>query len=93
MSKTFKQIKREIEQEFIGGNYGGTTATEEILTEIIGKPVEWYDSVIDDGVDDDETEDEYIIKECFSTKDDKIIVRIYYGNVTDEIGYVTVDKH
>ena len=92
MKKTFEQIKREIEQEFIGGRYDGVTATEEILTNIVGKSVEWYDSVIDDGVDGDETEDQYVMKDCFSTKDDKIVVRIFYGDVTEEIGYVSVSN-
>lgn len=92
MKKTFEQIEREIQQEFIGGRYDGETATEEILTNIIGQSVEWYDTYIDDGVDDDETEDMYIMKSCFSTKDDKISVRIYYGDVTEEITYVSVTK-
>ena len=92
MKKTFEQIKQEIEQEFIGGRYDGETATEEILTEIIGRSVEHYDTCIDDGADDDETEDCYVMKSCFSTKDDKIVVRIFYGDVTEEIGYVSVSK-
>ena len=50
------------------------------------------DHIADDGVDDDECEDEYIMKSCFSTKDDKIIVRIFYGDVTEEIGYVSVSN-
>lgn len=93
MSKTFEQIKREIEQEFIGSRYDGVTATEEILTNIIDKSVEWDDTCIDDGVDGDETEDSYVMKSVFSTTDDKIVVRIYYGDVTEEIGYVSVDNY
>ena len=92
MKKTFKQIEQEIQREFIGGRYDGETATEEILTNIIGQSVEWYDTYIDDGVDGDETEDMYIMKSCFSTKDDNIFVRIYYCYVTDEIGYVSVSE-
>ena len=93
MEKTFEQIEREIQREFIGGRYDGITATEEILTEIVGQSVEHYDTCIDDGVDGDETEDEYVMKSCFSTKDDKIFVRIYYGDVTEEIGYVSVSNN
>ena len=92
MKKTLEQIKKEIEREFIGGRYDGVTATEEILTNIVGKSVEWYDTVIDDGVDGDETEDQYVMKDCFSTKDDSVVVRIYYGDVTEEIGYVSVSN-
>ena len=93
MSKTFEQIKREIEQEFIGSRYDGVTATEKILTEIVGQSVDFYDTCIDDGVDGDETEDTYVMKDCFVSKDDSVVVRIYYGNVTDEIDYVSVDNH
>jgi hypothetical protein len=83
-------LKSKIETEFIGGHYDGDEKTEKILSKIVGKPVKCYDTKIDDGVDDDECEDEYIMKSCFSTEDDKIIVGIYYGDVTDEIGYVNV---
>ena len=93
MGKTFEQIEREIQREFIGGRYDGETATEEILTEIVGQSVEHYDTCIDDGVDGDETEDMYVMKSCFSTKDDEIFIRIYYGDVTEEIGYVSVSNN
>lgn len=43
-----------------------------------------------DGADNDETENQYIMKACFSNNNDSIIIRIYYGNVTEEIGYVDV---
>lgn len=92
MKKTFEQIKQEIEREFIGGRYDGITATEDILTEIIGRSVEHYDTYIDDGADGDETEDSYVMKACFSTKDDSVVIRIYYGDVTEEIGYVSVSN-
>ena len=92
MKKTFEQIKREIEREFIGGRYDGITATEEILTEIVGQSVEHYDTCIDDGADGDETEDSYVMKACFSSKDDTIVVRIFYGDETEEIGYVSVSN-
>lgn len=85
-----KTLKSKIETTFIGGHYEGDEETEKILSNLVGKPVKWYDTKIDDGVDDDETEDEYIMKSCFSTEDDKIIVGIYYGDVSDEIGYVNV---
>ena len=91
MNKTFEQIQREIEREFIGGNYDGITATEEILTEIIGKNISWYDTRIDDGVDEDETEDTYVMVSCFSTNDSEYTIRLYYGNVTEEVTYVSVE--
>lgn len=92
MNKTLEQLRDEIQREFIGGRYDGITATEEILTEIVGQSVEHYDTYIDDGVDGDETEDSYVMKACFSSKDDTIVVRIFYGDVTEEIGYVSVSN-
>ena len=92
MSKTLEQLRDEIQREFIGGRYDGITATEEILTEIIGQSVDHYDTYIDDGADGDETEDSYVMKACFSSKDDTIVVRIFYGDVTEEIGYVSVSN-
>ena len=91
MNKTFVQIKQEIEREFIGSRYDTTTDTEEILTNIIGQSVKHYDTCIDDGADGDETEDVYVMKSCFSTDDDNITIRIFYGDVTGEIGYVSVE--
>ena len=92
MKKTFEQIKREIEREFIGGRYDGITATEEILTNIVGQSIKHYDTKISDGVDEDETEDVYVMKACFSTSDDQLKIGIFYGDVTEEIGYVAVSN-
>lgn len=88
MKKTFEQISREIRETFVNEIYDGVTYTEEILTEIVGKNVSMYDSKIDDGVDDDE--DNYVICDCFSTDDDSITIRIYYGDETRVIGCVDV---
>lgn len=91
MNKTFEQIKQEIEREFIGGRYDGISTTEEILTNIVGQSVKHYDTKISDGVDEDETEDVYVMKACFSTSNSQIKIGIYYGDVTEEIGYVNVE--
>jgi len=88
MKKTFEQISREIRETFVNEIYDGVTYTEEILTEIVGKNVSMYDSKIDDGVDDDE--DNYVMCDCFSTDDDSITIRIYYGDETRVIGCVDV---
>lgn len=90
MNKTPEQIEKEIRNKFVCEIYDGETATEEILTEIIGKAVEWYDTKYDDGIDDNESEDSYVMKSCFSTKDDEYEIHIYYGDVTEEIGCVDV---
>lgn len=90
MNKTFDQIKQEIEREFIGGRYNGISATEEILSNIVGQAVKHYDTCIDDGADGDETEDTYVMRACF-TNENNITIRIFYGDVTEEIGYVNVE--
>jgi hypothetical protein len=93
MKKTFKQIEQEIRQDLMGSRfYDGETATEEILTEIIGQSVECYDSCIDDGIDDEDCEDTYVYKDCFQTKDGSITIRVYYGDNSREITYVSVTE-
>ena len=91
---TFNIIKmnltEKIQTELIGSDYRGINETEKMLSDICGEQMTHYDTCIDDGADDDETEDEYVMKSCFSNRDDSIIVRIYYGDVTEEIGYVDV---
>lgn len=87
MKKTFEQIKQEITTDFVNSIYTGITDTEEILTEIIGKNVSMYDSKIDDGTDGD---DNYVMRDCFSTDDNTITIRIYYGDITRVIGCVDV---
>lgn len=83
-------LTEKIQTELIGTEYDGVNTTEEILTKLVGRNVSWYDTDIDDGADDDETEDKYVMKSCFSTDNDDVIIRIYYGDVTREIGYVDV---
>ena len=84
-------LAEKIQTELIGSRYDSATEMEEILTQIVGENVSWYDSNIDDGVDDDETEDMYVMRDAFSTDDHKINIRIYYGDMTGEITYVSVN--
>lgn len=83
-------LTEQIELQFIGSDYKGEEETERLLGEIVGAPAKCYDVVIDDGVDDDETEDVYIMRACFCFDGDPTIVRLYYGDVTEEICYVDV---
>ena len=85
-------LTEKIQTALIGSDYMGISETEELLSSIVGKNVSHYDTCIDDGADDDETEDSYVMRACFSTDNDDIIVRIYYGDVTEEIGYVDVSE-
>ena len=83
-------LTETIQTALIGADYMGITDTEKLLSDIIGTNVHHYDTCIDDGADNDETEDQYVMKSCFATDKYDIIVRIYYGDVTEEIGYVDV---
>ncbi len=83
-------LTEKIQTQLIGSDYMGVNETEKFLTELVGRNVSWYDTTIDDGVDEDETLDQYIIRACFSTDNDDLIIRIYYGDVSEEIGYVDV---
>ena len=71
-------------------NIDWTEDTEQLLSDIVGSEMTWYDTCIYDGADDDETEDQYVMRACFSTDGYGVVVRVYYGDVTEEIGYVDV---
>ena len=92
MSKTFEQIECEIQREFIGASYYGWDVAEGILKEIIGESVRLYDKGIADGADG-ETEDIYLMYDSFETLDGDLTIRVYYGDVTREVGYVSVTKY
>lgn len=85
-----KEVSDRVIGKFVGAKYQGESTTISELKEITGLEFTCYDAGIDDGADDDETEDKYVMKACFSTEDDHLFVRVYYGDVTGEIGYVDV---
>lgn len=85
-------LTEKIQDAFIGAKYLGALWMEEELANLTGLRMHCYDSVIDDGADDDETEDQYVMRDCFSDDHYEITVRVYYGDVTGEIGYVDVDE-
>lgn len=85
------KLTEKIQTTLIGSEYRGTLETEELLSNIIGKEIKCYDSHIDDGADD-ESEDTYVMVDSFESVDGSINIRIYYGDCTGEIGYVSVDE-
>lgn len=85
-------LTEKIQTALIGSKYSGILETGKILSDILGEPVYFYDSVIDDGADDDETEDQYVMRDCFANTSYSITIRVYYGDVTREIGYVDVTE-
>ena len=85
-------LTERIQTALIGGDYPGVDDIEKELTALVGQEMVWYDTVIDDGADDDETEDQYVMRACFSSERGDVVVRVYYGDVTEEIGYVDVTE-
>lgn len=83
-------LTERIQTALIGGRYPGAGDLEQELTALVGQEMVWYDTVIDDGADDDETEDQYVMRACFESERGDVVVRVYYGDVTEEIGYVDV---
>jgi hypothetical protein len=86
-------LKETIQTRFIGSEFMGEDETATELANIVGSECRCYDAGIDDGVDDDETEDSYVMYASFKFADKPMIVRIYYGDVTEEIGYVEVKEN
>ena len=84
---TDEYIKEKLETELIGAKYSASMV-EDTIQESTGDKGELYDTNIDDGVDDDETEDQYVMKSSFTIGNGTFNVHVYYGDVTNEIGYV-----
>lgn len=82
-------ILGKLQTILIGSEYVSIGGMENILTHIVEEPIKYYDTQIDDGIDDD-VEDNLLMRDCFSTDDDSLIIRVYYGNNSKKIGYVNV---
>ena len=85
-------ISEKIQDAFIGAEYLGAQRMEEELIKLVGLQMHNFNTVIADGADDDETEDQYIMCDGFSDDENRIVVHIYYGDVTNEINYVDVSE-
>ena len=83
-------LEEKLQTHLIGGRYEGSLLTEKDLTEFIGKKVVFRDDFIQDGVDDDETEDTYVMCAVYDIEGTNDTIVICYGNVTEEIGYVNI---
>lgn len=88
----FFELEDKVQTGLIGSKFQGCLATEEILEELTGMKARCYDQYIDDGADDDETEDQYVMCASYQLEDGRTTIRIYYGDVTFEIGYVDVSE-
>lgn len=83
-------LTETIQTALIGAKYPGDEEVERILSDILGETVIHYDTVVADGADDDEPEDTRILRACFHNYSMNVIVNVFYGDVTREIGFVDV---
>ena len=86
----FDVIRDKIQDEFDYAEYTGDADIEERLSTIVGYPARHCDTKIDDGVDDEDCEDEYVMKSSFIFSDINLSVDMYYGDVTSEITYIEI---
>ena len=77
--------------ELEGSTFTSETEIGEIISKYAGAPARCYDADIDNGCNDEE-EDNYVMYACYEIDGYNTIVRVYYGDVTGKIGYVTVDE-
>ena len=88
----FYAFEDKVQTGLIGAKFLGCERVAEMLEEISGMKARCYDQYISDGADDDETEDEYVMCASYELEDNVTTVRVYYGDVTMEIGYVDVSE-
>lgn len=84
-----EHISNKICEAFEDTQWIGEEETTEMLKAIVGKECDCYDHCLDDCFDDD-GEDRYSVKACFRFTNSDIIVRIYYGQDTEQITFVDV---
>ena len=82
-------LKDRIYDSLIGGCFTTEEDIENQLTELIGSKAHCYDTKIDEGLDD-EDEDEYLMLSAFEVDGFGESIRIYYGNITEEITHIDI---
>lgn len=87
-----EKLTERVQSELIGSKRLSVDSLCSRLEEIFKNKVNCYDSKISDGADEDETEDQYVMVDCFEVENTSYTIRVYYGDVTDEIGYADVSE-
>lgn len=96
MEKYFDDIFIEIHDTYHNNKIGNLEDVEKQLSEIIGTKMVCYDTIIDTEMDYKwmySCGDEYILKSCFSSDDDKIIVSFYHGTNSNIVAYYTINLY
>jgi hypothetical protein len=87
----YNHISDKLQEKFGDEIWLGEEETCDVLTELVGKKCDCYDHYIDDYTEENDEVDKYTVKACFRFENSPIIVRIYYGQYSERIGYVDVD--
>lgn len=85
MTPTFEKALDRIEEELIGKKYDHQVVADTIEYYIKHK-VQLFDVKIDDACDHED--DTYVMCSAFEVEDEDVVVRVFYGNNSLEIGYV-----
>ena len=83
----FIEIDTILRNYFTDNNFSGIINTIDKIKELVNLDAECYDQYIDDGADG--ADDNYVMCASFELENG-IIMRIYYGDVTNIIGYVDI---
>lgn len=89
MKEISNEIKNDIYSQLINTEYLREEEMEKKLSQMVGEKARCYDDYIDEGIDDEDVEDEYIYCGAFEFENTNLIVRVYYGNVTGEITHIS----
>lgn len=81
-------LKDRITDSLIGEWFTAEEDIENKLTELIGSKAHCYDTKIDEGLDGDL--DEYLMMSAFEVDGHSESIRIYYGNITEEITHIDI---
>lgn len=81
-------LKSKIYDSLMGEWFTTEEDIENKLTELIGSKTHCYDTKIDEGLDDGE--DEYLMMSAFEVDGIGESIRIYYGNITEEITHIDI---
>lgn len=82
-------IQEKLQKEFINTKFKGVEDMKEEVEKLLKEKVLNYDTIVDDGADDDEND--YIMRTWFETK--SYTIRFFYGDINSIIGFVSVQKN
>jgi hypothetical protein len=83
-------LTQNFQKEVINTKFKSENSMSNIIKRLSGEIVEDFDTYIDDGADDDDTENDYVMCSVFATR--SYIFRVFYGDIDNIIGYASVQK-